>query len=153
MPIRKVLVLQSPRIWSRHPALATRLDLGPLKHTSTRDVSGFNDRLMAGLASMIEVRCSVGGRGGFIQRLRWETLMAHTLAQTNLKSESLVGTPAGYVRVREIPVFNDRSQATDSSGSSLRRGEVLVMPSALMAKTARKAQTLIGVEPNRLNVA
>ena len=153
MPIRKVLVLRRPSIWSRQPALATRVDLGPLKHTSTRDVPGFNDRLMAWLPSTIEVRCRVGERGGFFQRLRWETLMAHTLAQTNLKPESLVGTLAGYVRVVEIPVFNDRSQAMDSSWSSLGRGERLVVPSALMAKTVRKAQTLIGVEPNRLNVA
>ena len=79
--------------------------------------------------------------------------MAHTLAQTTLNSESLAGTPVGCVRGNQIAEINNRDQAVDSSWSSVGRGDVVVVLSALMAKTVRKAQTLIRVELNKLIVA
>lgn len=101
MQIRKVLALRGPNIWSRHPVLEAWVDLGPLKDSSSKDFPGFNDRLMAWLPTMIEHRCSVGERGGFFQRLRWGTYLAHTLEHVTLELESLSGTPVGYGRARE----------------------------------------------------
>ena len=101
MQIRKVLALRGPNIWSRHPVLEAWVDLGPLKDSSSKDFPGFNDRLMAWLPSMIEHRCSVGERGGFFQRLRWGTYLAHTLEHTTLELETLAGTVVGYGRARE----------------------------------------------------
>lgn len=101
MQIRKVLALRGPNIWSRHPVLEAWVDLGPLKDTSSKDIPGFNDRLMAWLPSMIEHRCSVGERGGFFQRLRWGTYLAHILEHTTLELETLSGTNVGYGRARE----------------------------------------------------
>lgn len=101
MQIQKVLALRGPNIWSRHPVLEAWVDLGPLKDSSSKDFPGFNDRLMAWLPSMIEHRCSVGERGGFFQRLRWGTYLAHTLEHTTLELETLAGTPVGYGRARE----------------------------------------------------
>ncbi|MDB5347619.1 MAG: cyanophycin synthetase [Schlesneria sp.] len=101
MQIQKLLALRGPNIWSRHPVLEAWVDLGPLKDTSSKDFPGFNDRLMAWLPTMIEHRCSEGERGGFFQRLRWGTYLAHTLEHTTLELESLSGTPVGYGRARE----------------------------------------------------
>lgn len=101
MQIQKILALRGPNIWSRHPVLEAWVDLGPLKDSSSKDFPGFNDRLMAWLPSMIEHRCSVGERGGFFQRLRWGTYLAHTLEHTTLELETLAGTPVGYGRARE----------------------------------------------------
>lgn len=101
MQIQKVLALRGPNIWSRNPVLEAWVDLGPLKDSSSKDFPGFNDRLMAWLPTMIEHRCSVGERGGFFQRLRWGTYLAHTLEHTTLELETLAGTPVGYGRARE----------------------------------------------------
>lgn len=101
MQIQKVLALRGPNIWSRNPVLEAWVDLGPLKDSSSKDFPGFNDRLMAWLPSMVEHRCSVGERGGFFQRLRWGTYLAHTLEHTTLELETLAGTPVGYGRARE----------------------------------------------------
>ncbi len=101
MQIRKVLALRGPNIWSRHPVLEAWVDLGPLKDSSSKDFPGFNDRLMAWLPSMIDHRCSVGERGGFFQRLRWGTYLAHALEHTTLELETLAGTIVGYGRARE----------------------------------------------------
>ena len=77
MRILKILALRGPNIWSRHTVLEAWVELGPLKDSSSATFPGFNDRLMTWLPSMIEHRCSVGERGGFFQRLRWEIGRAH----------------------------------------------------------------------------
>ena len=84
MRILKVLALRGPNIWSRHTVLEAWVELGPLKDSSSATFPGFNDRLMKWLPSMIEHRCSVGERGGFFQRLRWGTYLAHILEHTTL---------------------------------------------------------------------
>ena len=101
MKIRKVLALRGPNIWSRHTVLEAWVDLGVLKDTSSAQIPGFNDRLMGWLPTMIEHRCSVGERGGFFQRLRWGTYLAHILEHTTLELQTLCGTPVGYGRARE----------------------------------------------------
>jgi len=101
MLIRKVLVLRGPNLWSRNPVLEAWVDLGPLKDMSSRDLPGFNDRLMSWLPTMIEHRCSVGERGGFFQRLRWGTYLAHILEHTTLELQTLAGPAVGYGRARE----------------------------------------------------
>ena len=101
MIIRKVLALRGPNIWSRHTVLEAWIDLGALKDTSSAEIPGFNDRLMTWLPTMIEHRCSVGERGGFFQRLRWGTYLAHILEHTTLELQTLCGTPVGYGRARE----------------------------------------------------
>ena len=101
MNIRKVLALRGPNIWSRHTVLEAWVDLGTLKDTSSAQIPGFNDRLMSWLPTMIEHRCSVGERGGFFQRLRWGTYLAHILEHTTLELQTLCGTPVGYGRARE----------------------------------------------------
>ena len=101
MNIRKVLALRGPNIWSRHTVLEAWVDLGALKDSSSAQIPGFNDRLMSWLPSMIEHRCSVGERGGFFQRLRWGTYLAHILEHTTLELQTLCGTPVGYGRARE----------------------------------------------------
>ena len=101
MNISKVLALRGPNIWSRHTVLEAWVDLGPLKDTSSAQIPGFNDRLMTWLPTMIEHRCSVGERGGFFQRMRWGTYLAHILEHTTLELQTLCGTPVGYGRARE----------------------------------------------------
>lgn len=101
MQIQKVFVLRGPNFWSRNPVLEAWVDLGPLKDSSSKDFPGFNDRLMSWLPSMIEHRCSVGEYGGFYQRLRWGTYLAHILEHTTLELQTLAGTPVGYGRARE----------------------------------------------------
>src|SRR4029078_4427620 len=64
-------------------------------------IGGFNERLMSWLPSMIEHRCSIGERGGFFERLRCGTYLAHILEHVALELQSLAGTPVGFGRARE----------------------------------------------------
>src|SRR5688572_32356629 len=100
MEFRKVLALRGPNIWANFPVLEAWVDLGIYKDASSEEVPGFNERLKAWLPSMIEHRCSVGERGGFFERLRRGTYMAHILEHVTLELQNLAGADVGYGRAR-----------------------------------------------------
>jgi cyanophycin synthetase len=50
---------------------------------------------------MIEHRCSVGERGGFFQRLRRGTYLAHILEHVAIELHALAGVEIGYGKTRE----------------------------------------------------
>src|SRR5919108_3290259 len=100
MEFRKVQALRGPNIWASFPVLEAWVDLGALKDSPSDELPGFNERLMAWLPSLIEHRCSVGTRGGFFERLRRGTWMAHILEHVALELQSLAGTPVGFGRTR-----------------------------------------------------
>ncbi len=101
MDIRQHFVLRGPNIWSRNPVIEAWVDLGPLRDSPSNVLPGFNDRLMNWLPGLIEHRCSEGYRGGFHQRLRWGTYLAHILEHTTLELQTLAGSEVGYGRARE----------------------------------------------------
>lgn len=101
MEFRKVLALRGPNIWANYPVLEAWVDLGSLKDSPSNAIAGFNERLMSWLPTMIEHRCSIGERGGFFERLRRGTYLAHILEHTTLELMSLAGTPVGMGRARE----------------------------------------------------
>src|SRR6187200_2060602 len=101
MEFRKVLALRGPNYWANFPVLEAWVDLGEWKDHSSEMIPGFNERLTSWLPTMIEHRCSVGERGGFFERLRRGTYLAHILEHVTLELQSLAGTPVGFGRARE----------------------------------------------------
>lgn len=101
MHIRKILALRGPNIWANYPCLEAWVDLQEYKDISSEMMPGFTERLMSWLPSLIEHRCSVGERGGFLQRLQRGTYLAHILEHVVLELQSLAGTPVGFGRARE----------------------------------------------------
>ncbi|HEV3138478.1 MAG TPA: hypothetical protein VGZ26_11255, partial [Pirellulales bacterium] len=77
------------------------VELGDLKDSPSNEMPGFNERLMTWLPSMIEHRCSVGERGGFFERLRRGTYLAHILEHVTLELQSRAGYDFGFGRARE----------------------------------------------------
>ena len=101
MRFRKVLALRGPNYWANFPVLEAWVDLEGLKDSPSDEIPGFNDRLKSWLPTMIEHECSVGGRGGFFERLRRGTYQAHILEHVSLELQCLVGTEVGFGRARE----------------------------------------------------
>src|SRR5262245_31908301 len=121
MEIRKVQILRGPNIWANFPVLEAWVDLGPLNERSSDELPGFNERLMAWLPSMIEHRCSVGTRGGFFERLRRGTYLAHILEHVVLELETLAGSDCGFGRTRESNVDGVYKVAIEFDDESLVR--------------------------------
>ena len=53
------------------------------------------------MATLIEHRCSIGERGGFLQRLETGTWLGHVLEHVTLELQSLAYSPVGFGRARE----------------------------------------------------
>jgi cyanophycin synthetase len=103
MEIRKVFGLNGPNIWANSPVLEAWVDLGHFEELPTDKLPGFSDRLMAVLPSLIEHRCSIGERGGFLQRLQTGTWLGHVLEHVTLELQTLTHADSGYGRARETP--------------------------------------------------
>ena len=101
MEIRRIHTLRGPNIWSRKVALEAWVDLGALKDTPSNEVPGFVERMMRHLPGLIEHRCSVGERGGFLQRLNDGTYPAHILEHSCLELQTMAGTKVGFGKARE----------------------------------------------------
>jgi len=106
MQFRKVVALNGPNVWARCPVLEAWVDLEELNHSHSDALPGFNERLMAWLPSLIEHRCNTGERGGFFDRLRRGTDLAHILEHVALELQGLAGTPVAF----------SREQATSAEG-------------------------------------
>jgi cyanophycin synthetase len=101
MQICEFRVLRGPNIWANSPVTEAWVELGEFAHQASNEMPGFNGRLMAMLPTMIEHRCSVGERGGFFQRLRRGTYLAHILEHVAIELHSLAGVEIGYGKTRE----------------------------------------------------
>lgn len=101
MQIRKIFDLNGPNIWSNKPAIEAWVDLGHFEELPTNKLDGFTEHLMGCLPSLIEHRCSIGERGGFLQRLETGTWLAHVLEHVTLELQSLAYSPVGFGRARE----------------------------------------------------
>jgi cyanophycin synthetase len=101
MEVRRLITLRGPNIWANFPVLEAWVDLKKFNDISSDEMPGFNDRLMAWVPSLIEHRCSVGERGGFFQRLRRGTYLAHILEHVALEVQTLAGTSVGFGKTRE----------------------------------------------------
>jgi cyanophycin synthetase len=86
--------------WSRSPVTRMDLVVGPYEDISSADAPGFTDALMAAMPGLIEHRCSIGERGGFLIRLRDGTYAPHVVEHVALELQTMVGHDVGYGRTR-----------------------------------------------------
>ncbi|MFM6995474.1 MAG: cyanophycin synthetase [Limnohabitans sp.] len=93
--------LRGPNIWTYRPVLEALVDIGDLEDSPSNTLPGFNERLCAWLPGLIEHRCSVGERGGFLQRLTDGTWPAHILEHVTLELQTRAGMQTGFGKARE----------------------------------------------------
>lgn len=98
---RRVTHLRGPNIWTYRPVIEAWVDIGALEDFPSNTIPGLYERLTAWLPSLVEHRCGVGERGGFLERLREGTWAAHILEHVVLELQSLAGMPTGFGKARE----------------------------------------------------
>jgi cyanophycin synthetase len=104
MEFLKILSLRGPNIWTYRPVVEVWLDIGVLEDSPSNTIPGFYERLSAWLPTLIEHRCGIGERGGFLQRLREGTWPGHILEHVTLELQNLAGMQSGFGKARETPV-------------------------------------------------
>ena len=93
--------LRGPNIWTYRPVLEALIDIGDLEDCPSNTLPGFNQRLTSWLPGLIEHRCSVGERGGFLKRLEEGTWPGHVLEHVALELQTRAGMQTGFGKARE----------------------------------------------------
>lgn len=101
LEVRKLFTLRGPNMWAQFPVFEVWVDIKEFEDIPSHEIPGFNERLMDWLPSMIEHRCSRGKRGGFFERLRDGTYLAHIFEHVVLELQTLAGTEVGFGKSRE----------------------------------------------------
>jgi len=79
MKILEIRALQGANFWSSKPVIRMLLDLEEHAETLTKDIPGFNARLVTLMPSLMEHKCTPGVEGGFIQMLNEGSLITHVI--------------------------------------------------------------------------
>ena len=132
MEFLKILPLRGPNIWTYRPVLEVWLDIGSLEDSPSNTIPGFYERLSSWLPSLIEHRCGIGERGGFLQRVREGTWPGHILEHVTLELQTLAGMQGGFGKARSTSVRGVykvvvRSRSEKVSRAALSAARDLVM--------------------------
>jgi cyanophycin synthetase len=109
LQIRQTKVLRGPNIWARVPVIHLVVDIGELEDRPSNVIPGFVDRLLEAIPSLEEHECSLGRRGGFVERLHAGTWMGHILEHVALELQELAGIHVSRGKTRgtgERGVYN-----------------------------------------------
>ena len=98
--IRRTAYLRGPNIWTYRPVVESWVDIGAFEDFPSNTLPGFNDRLSSWLPGLIEHRCGVGERGGFLLRLKEGTWMAHIMEHVAIELQNLAGMRVGFGKAR-----------------------------------------------------
>jgi hypothetical protein len=112
--------------WSKRPVIRMDLAVGSYDDISSADVEGFTEALTATMPGLIEHRCSLGTRGGFVTRLRRGTYPPHIIEHVALELQTMIGHDVGYGRTRggDVPgeytlVFEHRHEQVGLRAAAL----------------------------------
>jgi cyanophycin synthetase len=104
MEFLKILPLRGPNIWTYRPVLEVWLDIGVLEDSPSNTIPGFYERLTNWLPTLVEHRCGIGERGGFLERLREGTWPGHILEHVTIELQNLAGMQSGFGKARSTSV-------------------------------------------------
>src|ERR1035437_5485396 len=105
MEFLKILPLRGPNIWTYRPVLEVWLNIGLLEDSPSNTIPGFYERLTQWLPTLVEHRCGIGERGGFLERLREGTWPGHILEHVTIELQNLAGMQSGFGKARSTCVL------------------------------------------------
>ena len=91
MKIENIRTFAGPNVFSHQPTLLMRLNLEELNEKLTREISGFNERLLKRLPALHEHYCNRARPGGFVERLFEGTHFNHVIEHIVIELLALAG--------------------------------------------------------------
>lgn len=102
MKILNYRAYDGKNIYSHRKVVRMDVDLQGYCETPSKDIDGFNDKLIELLPEIWEHRCGIDEDHGFVKRLREGTYLAHVCEHTIIALHSRVGLEIAYGKAREI---------------------------------------------------
>ncbi|HEV2707392.1 MAG TPA: cyanophycin synthetase, partial [Pyrinomonadaceae bacterium] len=100
MRIERIRTLAGPNVYTYRPALLMTLHLEELDERESRDIAGFNERLLALLPGLSTHTCGRGYPGGFVERLNEGTYFGHVVEHTAIELTGLAGVGVHHGKTR-----------------------------------------------------
>jgi cyanophycin synthetase len=94
-------IYKDRNIYSHGQVVKMVVDLCQWADIPTKDIEGFNENLLEMLPGLREHGCSSGNPGGFVNRLKEGTYLAHVIEHTALEIQNTVGCPVNYGIARQ----------------------------------------------------
>lgn len=129
----RVTHLRGPNIWTYRPVIEAWLDIGELEDAPSNTLPGFYERMLAALPGLIEHRCGVGERGGFLGRVREGTWAGHILEHVVLELQNLAGMRTGFGQTRSTNTAGVYKMAFRTRQEQVGRAALLAGRDLLMA--------------------
>ncbi|MBC7790989.1 MAG: hypothetical protein H7Z74_13665 [Anaerolineae bacterium] len=92
--------LRGANFWSERPVTRMDLVIGAYEDVSSAQVPGFLEALQRAMPGLVEHRCSIGERGGFLTRLRRGTYAPHIIEHVALELQTMAGHDVGFGKTR-----------------------------------------------------
>jgi cyanophycin synthetase len=103
--IRSIRPLRGPNLYANFTVMYVEMDIGPYEERPSNTFPGFIERLLAWLPGLESHTCSVGRHGGFVERLRQGTYLAHITEHIALELQEQMGFPVSFGRARSTDEY------------------------------------------------
>lgn len=102
MEIHDITIYRGRNIYSHKSVMKMIIDIGEYGLLPTKDIPGFNEKLLAAFPGLKTNCCGLGYEGGFLERLREGTYFAHVLEHVILDMQNTLGYDVKYGKTRVI---------------------------------------------------
>ncbi|HEY5562532.1 MAG TPA: cyanophycin synthetase [Clostridiaceae bacterium] len=102
MKIININTFDGPNIYSHKKCIRLDLDLEGFSEVKSSDIEGFNDKLIELVPELKKHCCALGYEGGFLDRLKEGTYLAHICEHTTIALQNRFGIDVKYGKAREI---------------------------------------------------
>ncbi|HMM20792.1 MAG TPA: cyanophycin synthetase [Selenomonadales bacterium] len=100
MRVLSTQVLPNANIYSHNPVLRIRLDIGDYEDVASSELPGFCASLVEILPGLKSHSCSRGYPGGFVERLKEGTYLAHVFEHVAIELQCQAGYQVGFGKTR-----------------------------------------------------
>lgn len=104
--ILDLTIYRGRNLYSHHPVMKLTVDIGEYGEIPTKDISGFNEKLLKAFPGLKTNCCGLGYEGGFLERLREGTYLSHVLEHCVLEMQAMIGYDVHYGKTRTITAPN-----------------------------------------------
>lgn len=115
-------VYRGKNIYSYKVCMRFTVDLEDMCDVETKDIKGFNERLLKALPGLKKHKCALGYEGGFVERLNEGTYLPHVLEHSIIEMQNHLGfmnVKYGKARQVEGPIYYIVFQYEDENAGLL----------------------------------
>lgn len=103
MEIQELKVFDAPSIYSlREPIVKIQVKLGEYAEIPTKDIYNLNDEIIRLFPGIMDHKCAKGYIGGFVERLREGTYLAHVAEHLCLEMQRMLGYDIRHGKARQV---------------------------------------------------